>query len=182
MYLDTGVFYDYLIYRSMMGGVVRTRGRRNRSINQLSQDVEDCLKSFRRNAHDVFTSSITFLEVEESIYERLRRTLPSVDDRHKYLIMSSRPNILQVITICNQYNIDIINFSIDLARKSVENCQLQSLGIRARDTIHLVSAIDVNADLVISTDRHLLNLNRQITNANGNPIQCLDTNDAKNIL
>ena len=86
IYLDTGVFFDYLIYRSMTGGVVRGRGRRNRSINQLSEDVEECLRKIRVNHHKGITSSITFLEVEEAIYLRLRRMLIPVEDRVKHLM------------------------------------------------------------------------------------------------
>ena len=89
VYLDTGVFVDYLTYRGVAGFFLRTRGRRNRPVQVLAEDVSECLQRIS-SGHEGFTSSLTFYEVEEALYTRLLKSSKGIQDRTRYVIASSR--------------------------------------------------------------------------------------------
>jgi predicted nucleic acid-binding protein len=180
-YLDTGVFVDYLIYRGHAEFFLRTRGRRNRTVQQLSEDVSKCLNKIA-NKHEGFTSSLTLYEVEESLYSKLLKSSKGIEDRRRYIIISSRSLIIQMIAIMYYYNLQMLNLSEDIIRRQVQEIELQIRGIRAADSLHMATAILNNAEILITTDRHLLGLNNVFQNQNGIEIQCLDTNDAKRLL
>ena len=181
VYLDTGVFVDYLIYRGHAGHFLRKRGRRNRSIRQLHQDVSECLDKIGKK-HEGFTSSLTLYEVEEALYSNLWKSTKGVKNRKTHVIISSRDVPLQVLAIKDHYNLQILNLSEHIVKRHVGEIRLKMLGIRAADSLHMVTAIQNNTDILISTDLHLLNLNNVFQNPNGKYIQCLDTKDAKKTL
>ena len=181
VYLDTGVFVDYLIYRGHAGHFLRKRGRRNRSVKQLHQDVSDCLNKIGK-MHEGFTSSLTLYEVEEALYSHLWRSAKGVKDRKTHVIISSRCVPEQVLAIRDRYNLEILSLSENIVKRHVGETRLKTLSIRAADSLHMVTAILNNADILVSTDSHLLNLNNVFQNQKGKYIQCLDTNNAKNVL
>ena len=98
------------------------------------------------------------------------------------MIISSRSLSVQILAIKSYYNLRILDLSESVVIKQVQETQLQIRGIRAADSLHIATAILNNVDIVITTDRHLLGLNRVFQNQNGKYIQCLDTNVAKNLL
>jgi len=184
VYLDTGVFVDYLVYRCLAAGSLRKKGRRNRNVQNLSDDVFTCLKKIVAQPHTAITSAITFLEVEEIIFTKLKtkQSGNTIPNKIVHLITESRSNICQISVTCGIYNIDIIDYAeniIDLVRN---NSFLMQKKIQSRDAIHIITAMINNADLIISGDKDILNLNKKVKNNNGNIISCLDTDDAKNIL
>lgn len=181
VYLDTGVFVDYLIYRGHAGHLLRRRGRRNRTVQQLHQDVSECLDKIGKK-HDGFTSSLTLYEAEETLFSRLVRSSRGIRNRKRFLVISSRSLSVQILAIKSFHNLRILDLSESVIRKHVQETQLQTRGIRAADSMHMATAILNNADIVITTDRHLLGLNKVFQNQNGKYIQCQDTNVAKNLL
>ncbi len=181
VYLDTGVFVDHLIYRSHAGNYLRTKGRRNRSIQQLSQDVSECLEKISRS-HDGFTSSLTLYEVEDAMFEILQKSSKGIPDRNKYLILSCRCLISQVMITKESFKLNILDLSETTIKKITEEMELQRRGVRAADSLHMATAILNNIDLIVSTDKHILNLNNVFNNNNGVTIQCLDTDKAKLLL
>ena len=181
VYLDTGVFVDYLIYRGHAGIFLRTRGRRNRPVQQLSADVAECFKIIQ-NSHEGFTSSLTLYEAEDALYSRLLKSSKGIEDRKRYIITSARSLIIQIFTIMEVFDLRLLNLSEDIIKRQVQEIDLQIRGIRAADSLHMATAIIHNADIIISTDRHLLNLNEVFNNQNKKQIKCLDTNEAKNYL
>ena len=181
VYLDTGVFVDYLIYRGHAGYFLRKRGRRNRTIQQLHQDVSECLDKIGR-AHNGLTSSLTLYEAEEALFSKLMKSSRGIKNRKKYVIMSSRSLSLQILAMKSHFNLQILDLSENVIEKQVRETGLQIRGIRAGDSLHIATAILNNADIIITTDRHLLNLHMVFQNQSGTYIQCLDTNVAKNLL
>ena len=181
VYLDTGVFVDYLIYRGHAGYFLRRRGRRNRTIQQLHQDVSECLDKIARK-HDGFTSSLALYEAEETLFSRLMSFSKGIGNRRRFVIISSRSLSLQILTITSYHNLRILDLSENVFRRQLQETRLQMKGIRAADSLHMTTAILNNADIVITTDRHLLGLDKVFQNQNGTYIQCLDTNIAKNLL
>lgn len=180
-YLDTGVFIDYLIYRGHAGSFLREKGRRNRTKQQLSTDVTECLNKVQ-NSHEGFTSSLTLYEAEEALYLKLLKSSKGIEDRQRYIVSSSRSLIIQILAIMYQYNLQLLNLTEDIIKIQALNLELQIRGVRAADSLHMATAITNNADIIISTDKHLLNLNEIFENQNGTLIKCQDTYEAKNYL
>jgi len=76
---------------------------------------------------------------------------------------------------------------IDQLKAGIQLLQLQQLdlqtrGIRAADALHAASAIAFDADLLVSTDDALLNLDGVLANTRGRKILCRDTDSAYRLL
>jgi len=181
IYLDTGVFVDYLSYRGHAGYFLRKRGRRNRTVEQLQLDASECLDKIGRS-HIGFTSSLSLYEVEEALFSKLMKSSKGIKDREKYVISSSRSVVVQMLTIKEHYRLQILDLSENIFEKEAQEIDLQKRGIRSADSLHMATAILNDADIVITTDRHLLQLDGVFQNNNGKHIRCLDTNAAKNLL
>ncbi len=181
IYLDTGVFVDYLIYRSHAGIFLRSKGRRNRTIQQLSDDVFECLKRIS-NSHDGFTSSLTLYEVENALYKRMSSSSKGIPDKKRFLVSSCRCLVYQTLIIKDIYNLEVLDISENTIKKLVEISEFQLRGVLAADSLHMATAILNNIDIILSTDKHLLALDQVFKNQNGTIIKCLDTDDAKNLL
>ncbi|MBD2135833.1 hypothetical protein H6F47_26380 [Sphaerospermopsis sp. FACHB-1094] len=63
VYIDTGVFIDYLSPQAIAGSTLRTTQRRGRDPKKLFEDAEDVLKLVSAK-HTGATSSLTYYEVE----------------------------------------------------------------------------------------------------------------------
>ena len=71
VYLDTGVFIDYLINRSHAGHYLRKGARRGRTPGQLNKDVVSCLSKIGRK-HEGFTSCLALYELEDALFTELK--------------------------------------------------------------------------------------------------------------
>ena len=181
IYLDTGVFIDYLIYRSQAGSYLRNKGRRSRSVTDLFNDATECLNKIKRN-HEGFTSCLTLVEAEETLYTTELRRSKGIPDRRRYIVISSRSFSDQILTMIDLFGFQIVDLSSQIVNRKANDSAIHQRQILARDALHLVTAIIHNADIIISTDQDLLRLNTTLSNDNGLPIRCLDTNDANRIL
>ena len=80
------------------------------------------------------------------------------------------------------FNISIIDLTPAIIRMQLQQETLQTRGIRAADALHMVTAIWFDADLVISTDDALLQLDGSTRNSRGDAIACQDTDVALSLL
>lgn len=181
VYLDTGVFLDYLAPRGHAGNFLRITDRRGRTVEQLSKDAERCLIAIG-SKHEGVTSCLTLYEVEHAMYEKLKNLSSGLSDRHRYLITSARSLTVQVLSMVRYHEIQVLDLSQVIFQKTVSEIELQSRAIEAADSIHIATAILHDMDLIISTDDHMLNLNRVFTNSSGGQIQCVDTDEALLVL
>lgn len=181
VYLDTGVFVDYFVYHAHYGKLLRRKGRRNRTIQQLHQDVSECFNKIRTN-HDGVTSCLTAYEAEDALFTETINSLKGVRDKRKMAVMSSCGITSQVMLVKQFFNLRMVDLTEREFVEKNKQIDLQFKGIEAGDSLHIATAILTDADLIISTDRHLLALNNTLKNSAGTTIQCLDTNDAKQIL
>jgi predicted nucleic acid-binding protein len=181
VYLDTGVFVDYLIYRGHVGHFLRKRGRRNRTVQQLHLDVSECLDKIGK-AHYGFTSCLTIYEAEEALFAHLMKSSKGIKNGKKFAVISSRSIGTQILVIKDYFKLQILDLSEDIIQKELKETDLQVRGIRAGDSLHVATAILNNADMIITTDYHLLALNGAFQNDAGKSIQCVDTNDARHLL
>lgn len=181
VYLDTGVFIDYLIYRGHAGHFLRKKGRRKRSIQDLTNDALECFNKIK-NSHEGFTSSLTLYEVEESMYQELCKSSTRIENRKLFIVSSSRSLIIQTMVIVNLYNLKILDLTEDIIIKSVQEIELQLKGIRAADSLHILTAINNNTEVNISTDGDIIKLDEVFKNKDGVKIKCMDTDVAKSYL
>lgn len=181
VYLDTGVFVDYLTYHGFLGSFLRKKGRRNRTVQQLHQDVSDCLDKISK-CPDGFTSCLAMYEAEEALFARLMKASRGLSHGKKFAITSSRTLNLQILTIKQVFKLRILDLTEKTFEEEQKQISLQIKGIRAGDSLHMTTAILNDADMIITTDKNLLALDKIFQNAKGTQMQCLDTNIAKRIL
>lgn len=181
VYLDTGLFLDYLAPRGHAGNFLRMTDRRGRTVDHLSEDAARCLIEIG-SKHEGVTSCLTLYEVEYAMYEKLKDLSSGLSDRHRYLISSARSLTVQVLSVVKYHKIRVLDLSQAIFQKTVSEIELQSRAIEAADSIHIATAIVHDVDLIISTDNHMLNLNGIFANSSGGQIQCVDTDDALLVL
>jgi len=86
------------------------------------------------------------------------------------------------MVIVNLYNLKILDLTEDIIIKSMQEIELQLKGIRAADSLHILTAINNNAEVIISTDGDLIKLDDVFKNKDGIKIKCMDTDVAKSYL
>ena len=181
VYLDTGLFLDYLAPRGHAGTFLRTADRRGRTSNRLSEDAAKCLVRISAR-HEGMTSCLTLYEVEHTMYEKLKNMSIGLADHHRYLITSARSLTIQVISMVRYHGIRVLDLSQSVFEKTASELELQSRGIRAADSIHVTTAMMNSADVIVTADDHLLGLDCVFRSPNGAEIRCVDTDDALTLL
>ncbi len=181
VYIDTGVFIDYLARRGHAGGYLRTAERRGRTPNQLAADAEDCFSRLQR-WHTALTSALTFFELEEALFGQLSRAASGISHASIFVIPSARAVVVQMETLVGQFGVQVIDLSFASIQRLSRNIDLQVAGLRAGDTLHMTTAMAENADVMLTGDTHLLALDGSYSNAGGTAIRCWDTDEALNHL
>ena len=180
-YHDTGVFFDYMHLTSHAGFVVRTGPRRNRSVEVLRDDAEECLTKTKKS-HQGITSCHTLQEIENAMFSALKARAKGVAHAEKILIPSARPVILQSIIIADLFDVEIKDLTKDLLMDAATEAGFLTGGVKLGDTLHMMMAMRNGADLIISGDDQILSYDKKLVNASGARIRCLDTDEAKLIL
>lgn len=182
VYIDTGVFFDYFIYRSHARAALRTTRRRNRTLNRLARDADSCFHRLSTGGHNPITSTLTLFELEHAVFEELERSTSGVSHRTPFLVTSARATITQGLVAAGIYNIQLLELTHSVVSDMLANVDLQVRGVQAADSLHIASAIGNNAEMIISTDRHMLRLDNTFLNPAGQSIRCVDTDEALTIL
>lgn len=181
VYLDTGVFIDYFINRSHAGHYLRTGRRRGRTPKRLQKDVESCLSRISRK-HKGFTSSLTLYELEHALFTAMKDAYKGSSHSIPLLLSSARAAVVQGMTAAQIYKISLVDVSETIILKQVREVALQFHGIMAADSLHIITAIETDADVVISTDTHMHKLDKVFHNNRGLQIRCVDTDVALTLL
>lgn len=117
------------------------------------------------------------------MYQELTRLSKGLSDRQRYLITSARSLTMQMLSLLYYHNnIQAVALTQEIIEKTVAEILLQNRAIQAADSIHVITAIMYNSQIIISSDNHILELNELFENADGTKIQCLDTNKALAVL
>lgn len=180
-YIDTGVFIDYLIGRGHAGPYLRTADRRGRSPAQLGSDAEACLTRLTAQ-HQALTSSLTCYEAEEAMYGELARSVSGITNARKYLIPAARAVMTQTLMTINNFGIELVELTKDVVLAQGQNLILQMKGVRAADALHVTTALLHDADLLISSDEGILDLDGEMKTLAGKVLKCTDTDAALGIL
>lgn len=80
------------------------------------------------------------------------------------------------------HNVQVVDLGQAVFERIVSEIELQNRAVKVGDSIHVATAILHNVDLIVSTDDDILALNGVFANQNGTRIQCLDTDDALQLL
>jgi predicted nucleic acid-binding protein len=180
IYFDTGVFIDFLSVRGNMGGLLRASARRGRAPAKIAEDAELLFKKTARS-HLSGTSCLTFYEVEEALYRSLTRSTRTVSRADVFLIPAARSMTTQVQIMIEMFNISVLDLTAATVRLQLQHLELQTRGIRSADALHAATAVAFDADLLVSTDQALLQLDGMLANNRGR-ILCRDTDSAIKLL
>lgn len=174
VYLDTGVFIDFLSGHVSTTAILRSSSRRGRAPAQMAADAERLFERIGR-AHTGATSCLTYYEAEEALYRVLAQSGKGVSRTDTFLIPMARSITIQVQIVVELFNISVLDLTPATVRVQLQQLELQTHGIRAADALHAASAIAFDADLLVSTDDALLQLDGILTNTGGGKILCRDT-------
>lgn len=181
VYVDTGIFIDYLSHRGFAGSSLRAAGRRGRPLEQVLRDAERTLDRVARR-HDGATSALTYYEVEEALYKTLVITTARVAQAEAYRVAAARSIVPQTIIAVAYFNIQVLDLTADTVDAQLRSVELQTHGIRAADALHLATASRWNADIFLTTDQTILKLDNALLNNAGKPIRCYDSDGALSVL
>jgi predicted nucleic acid-binding protein len=176
-YIDTGIFIDYLIGRGHAGPYLRTVDRRGRLPGQLGSDAEACLTQLAAK-HQALTSSLTCYEIEEAMYRELARSASGVPHGAKYLIPAARAVMTQTLMTIANFKIELVELTREIVLAQCRHIELQMKGVRAADALHVTTALLHDADLLLSTDTGILDLDGELKTVSGKTLKCVDTDAA----
>lgn len=154
--------------------MLRTSGRRGRDVAEIAVDAERLFERVSR-AHTGATSCLTYYEVEEALYRLLAQSAKGVSRAETLLIPAARSITTQVQMVVELFNILVLDLTPGTIRLQLQQLELQTRGVRAADALHAASAIAFDADLLVSTDEALLQMDGVFTNSRGCKILCRDT-------
>jgi hypothetical protein len=98
------------------------------------------------------------------------------------VIPAARSITTQVQIVVDLFNVSVLDLTSGTVRLQLQQLDLQTRGIRAADALHAASAIAFDADLLVSTDDALLQLDGILVNTRGRKILCRDTDLALHLL
>ena len=98
------------------------------------------------------------------------------------LIPLVRSITVQLQIVVERFKISVLDLTAGTVRLQLQQFELQTRGIRAADALHAASAIEFEADLLVSTDDALLQLDGILANRRGANILCRDTDSALRLL
>jgi predicted nucleic acid-binding protein len=181
VYLDAGVFIDYLIARGHTGSYLRVTERRGRPPARLLADAEACFSAIL-DRHEAITSSLTCYEVEEALYGELRRPAAGIPNADRFIIPAARAVITQTLVTIELFGITLIDLTSAVVTAQCSNLELQKRGIRAADALHITTALIHSAAMFITTDAALIALDGVFAGAGGLRLRCVDTDEALALL
>ncbi len=181
VYLDTGVFLDYLSARGPTNAILRSVGRAGRHPVKIAADAEQLFEKLSRQ-HVGATSCLTYYEAEEALYKLLAQSAKGISRASTLLIPVARSITMQVQMVIEFFNLRLLDLTPMTVRLQLQQLDLQTRGIRAADALHASTAIGFDAGLIVSTDAALLDLDEILINKSGSKILCKDTDSALGLL
>lgn len=181
VYFDTGPFIDYLSTRGTANALLRSAQRRGRARADIAADAERLFERVSKS-HAGATSCLTYYEVEEALYRMLAQSAGGISRAEMLLIPVARSITTQVQIVVELFGISVLDLTSATVRLQLREIELQTHGIRAADALHAATTIGFNADLLVSADDAVLNLDGLLLNAAGRRIICADTDRALQVL
>ena len=120
--------------------------------------------------------------MEEALYRLLAQSAKGVSGAETLLTPAARSITTLVQIVVELFNISVLDLTSGTIRLQLQQLELQTRGVRAADALHPASAIAFDADLLVSTDDALLQLDGILVNTQGAKILCRDTDLALQVL
>jgi predicted nucleic acid-binding protein len=134
------------------------------------------------SSHTGATSSLTFYEVEESLFRQLTSVATGMVNASTLRVLVARSIVPQTVTAARFFGIEVLDLTAETVEAQLSNMELHMRGIRAADALHVASAINFDAEVLISVDEDMLKLDGVIANKSGILIKFCDTDKALTIL
>lgn len=179
VYVDTGTLIDYLAQAAPTASILRSAQRRGRTPTKLFDDSRDVLNRIA-TAHQGATSALTFYEVEEALYKQLVANTRGVPHAVSARVTAARPIVAQALIAARLFGLQILEIGEHTVSLLSGHAVLLVNAVRAADGLHIISAIDFDADLVLATDAS--GLDGVLFNWRGLPIRFCDTDVALTLL
>jgi predicted nucleic acid-binding protein len=180
VYIDTGIFIDYLSVRGLVTSL-RSNARRGRQPAQLASDAEMLLRRIAAR-HIGGTSTITFYEAEEVIFKDLVANVKGFPLGRAFVIPIARSVIPQLLTVMRLFGLRLVDLTAAIVQAQAQTIGLQTHGVRAADAIHIATAASFGADLIVTGDRSVITLDQVIPNCHGQLMRCVDSDAALGIV
>lgn len=100
----------------------------------------------------------------------------------KYLIPSARSAITQTLMTIEIFGIEFVGLNQGVVLAQCQDIGLQMKGVRAADALHVTTARLHDADLILSADAGILDLDGDLKTISGKALRCLDTDAALGLL
>ncbi len=179
--MDTGVFIDYLAPFEQQNSVLRPAARRGRDASRLASDAMELFEKCKLS-HFGATSCLTFYEGEEAMYGVLKPSYKGVPKADKLLIPAARAYTYQIQRAIVKFGFEVRELTMATVAMQLQQSELETEGIRAADALHFATAIGFDADVFVTTDKVVLDLDQRLFNLSGKPIRCADTDGALRML
>jgi hypothetical protein len=177
VYLDTGIFMDYLSPVAFGGASLRTAPRRGRSPQTLNSHAAALLRKVEQS-HVGATSCLTYYEAEEALHRVWTMLTRGVAFANQTRVLAARTIMPQVAMAIRFFNLQELSLTPTIIAQLLNQPVLQVNAVRAADAMHVCSALEFGADVIVSADDDILKLDGQLQNAHGVPLRCLDTDHA----
>jgi predicted nucleic acid-binding protein len=181
VYVDTGVFIDYLSPQALGGATLRSAPRRGRPPAQLYNDAAATLKRISDH-HQGATSCLTYYEVEEALHKQWESEAKGLAHASTLRVLAARSIMPQTAMAIRFFQLQALELTPAIVAEQLNHPVLHIAGVRAADALHVATAILFGADLLVSADDDILQLDQQISNCLGAKIRCVDTDVALMLL
>ena len=179
IYLDTGIFIDFLDARGNYTSGLRSTARRGRSLALIAADAEQIFNVVSK--HQAATSCLTYYEVEEALYRELSSATKGVSHANKLIIPAAHSLMTQTQMVLKLFGIAALELTPQIVQLQLQTLELQTHGVRAADALHVATAMHFGAELIVSADDGILQLDQVLATSQGK-LRCLDTDAALKLL
>jgi predicted nucleic acid-binding protein len=173
VYLDTGVFVDFFSQRSTIAVTLRRESRRGRSVQKIQEDANSVMHLLQ--SHEPMTSVIAILEYKENTYNELKSSFKGLEDIRIENIMKNKSEAYAMFLRCQRNGIKLEPIHTGILQGALTNPEYDELEID--DAIHIETARNKGAKIVISTDSGLIRFDRAFDG-----IRIVDTDQALTLL
>ncbi|MBE9058198.1 PIN domain-containing protein [Sphaerospermopsis sp. LEGE 08334] len=141
---------------------------------KLFEDAEEVLKLVTAK-HISATSSLTYYEVEEALFKQMTSVAKGMTNASTLRFLAARSIVPQTVTAVRFFGISVLDLTAGIVEAQLNNIELYIRGIRAADALHVASAIQFDAEVIISVNEDVLKLDGVILNSSGIPIKFCDS-------
>jgi hypothetical protein len=139
---------------------LRSAQRRGRYPQQLYNDARVALELIS-TSHEGAVSAFSFYEVEEALYALVSEFVEGVPNVQAIRLAATRPILIQALYAARLFDLKILSLTERAVERVAGLPAFASQGVRVADGLHLMTAADYDADLLLSADRDILRLNGQ---------------------